>query len=112
MRATLRFARISSQKVRPVVDMIRGKTVDEALIMLENTNRRASYFITKVLRSAVANAAENEKTGRDVSDLFIKEICVDQGPTIKRFRPRAQGRAYSILKRMTHLRVVLAEIEA
>jgi large subunit ribosomal protein L22 len=90
-----------------VVDLIRGKSVNEALGILRFTPRGASPVVAKVLKSAVANAENNHNM--DVSKLFVKETFVDPGPTLKRFHPRAQGRAYSIMKRTSHITVVVAE---
>lgn len=106
-RAVARYIRIAPRKVRLVVDLIRGKQVPEALAILRFTPRGASPVVEKVLRSAVANAENNHNL--DVDSLYIKEIFVDPGPTLKRFHPRAQGRAYSIFKRTSHITVVVAE---
>ena len=110
IKAKHSFARISARKAMLVADLIRGKSVDEALVLLEHTNKRAAYFFQKLLKSAVANAAENEPNA-DVNDLIIKKVYVEQGPTLKRWRPRAQGRAMSIKKRTSHLNVVLDEAQ-
>ncbi|MDQ0190409.1 50S ribosomal protein L22 [Alicyclobacillus cycloheptanicus] len=106
-RAVARYIRIAPRKVRLVVDLIRGKRVGEALAILKFTPRGASPVVEKVLRSAVANAENNHNL--DVDNLFVKEVFVDQGPTLKRFHPRAQGRAYSVFKRTSHITVVVAE---
>ncbi|GGJ01063.1 50S ribosomal protein L22 [Alicyclobacillus cellulosilyticus] len=106
-RARAKYIRIAPRKVRLVVDLIRGKRVQEALAILKFTPRGASPVVEKVLRSAIANAQNNHNM--DVDRLYIKEIYVDPGPTLKRFRPRAQGRAFSILKRTSHITVVVAE---
>lgn len=111
VKASHKFARISARKARLVADMIRGKSVDEALIMLENTRKRVACFLEKLIKSAVANAIENEETGADAGDLFIKSIFVNEGPTLKRWRPRAMGRATRINKRTSHLHVVLNDSE-
>jgi large subunit ribosomal protein L22 len=87
--------------------MVRGKPVDEALTVLKFTAKKSSRFINKTLRSAVANAENTHMI--DVDNLFVKTILIDDGPRLKRFRPRAMGRATSILKRMSHITVVLAE---
>ena len=105
--ATLKFLRISPRKARLVADLVRGKPVAQALDTLKFANRSASLPIKKVIESAMANAENNH--GLDVDILMVKELCVDPGPTLKRFMPRAQGRAYSIRKRTSHIRVVLAE---
>lgn len=106
-RSVARYIRIAPRKVRLVVDLIRGKRVGEALAILKFTPRGASPVVEKVLRSAVANAENNHNL--DVDNLYVKEVFVDQGPTLKRFHPRAQGRAYSIFKRTSHITVVVAE---
>lgn len=108
-QAVAKYIRIAPRKVRLVVDLIRGKRVGEALAILTYTPRGASPVVEKVLRSAMANAENNHNL--DVDKLVVKEIFVDQGPTLKRFHPRAQGRAYSILKRTSHITVVVAEKE-
>ncbi|MDP9728507.1 50S ribosomal protein L22 [Alicyclobacillus tolerans] len=106
-RAVAKYIRIAPRKVRLVVDLIRGKNIPEALAILQFTPRGASPVVAKVVRSAVANAENNHNM--DVDKLYVKEIYVDEGPTLKRFHPRAQGRAYSILKRTSHITVVVAE---
>ncbi len=106
-RASHRHARISSRKARPVADVIRGKFVNEALEELDFLHRRASPMIEKVVRSAMANAGQDLDI--DVNRLFVSDIRVDEGPTLKRWRPRAQGRVYPILKRSSHISVVLTE---
>ncbi len=106
-RAVAKYIRIAPRKVRLVVDLIRGKRVGEALAILKFTPRGASPVVEKVLRSAMANAENNHNL--DVDNLIVKEVFVDQGPTLKRFHPRAQGRAYSIFKRTSHITVVVAE---
>lgn len=111
MKASQKFTRIAPRKARLVADMIRGKTVDEALIMLQNSGRRASGIFEKLVRSAVANAAENDNIGADVSELVVKTVYVNEGPTLKRWRPRAMGRATRINKRTSHMHVELEEHE-
>ncbi|MDI9258883.1 50S ribosomal protein L22 [Alicyclobacillus sendaiensis] len=106
-RAVARYLRIAPRKARLVVDLVRGKNVQEALAILKFTPRAASPMVEKVLRSAIANAENNHNM--DVDKLYIKAIYVDEGPTLKRWHPRAQGRAFSILKRTSHITVVLAE---
>ena len=105
--AKLKFARLSPQKTRLLVDMVRGKAVQEALNILKFSPQRPADVVAKVVRSAVANA--EQKGVSDVDRLFIKEIMVDQGPVLKRFLPRAQGRATKIRKPTSHILVVLAE---
>lgn len=106
-RAIARYIRISPQKARLVVDLIRGKKIEEALKILQYTRKRAAGIVKKVVQSAVANAKQNPHI--DESILYIKEIYVDQGPALKRWRARAQGRAASIRKRMSHITVILGE---
>ncbi len=106
-RAVAKYVRVSAQKTRLVADMVRGKKVDEALIVLRFTPKKSGRLITKVLRSAMANA-ENTKTV-DLEKLYIKTIKIDQGPRLKRFRPRAMGRATKIIKPSSHITVVLDE---
>ena len=106
-RAIAKYIRITPRKVRLVVDLIRGKDVREALGILKFTPRGASPVVEKVLRSAIANAENNHNM--DTDRLFVKEVYVNPGPTLKRFHPRAQGRAFSIMKRTSHITVVVAE---
>lgn len=106
-RAKVSYARVSVQKACFVLDAIRGKDVETALGILAYNPRYASRVIEKVLKSAIANAENNN--GMDVSKLYIQECYANQAPTMKRIRPRAQGRAYRILKRMSHITVVLNE---
>jgi len=101
-----RFIRGSASKVRRVLDQIRGRTYREALIMLEFMPYRSTGPITKVLRSAVANAEHN--LGMDPSSLIITSAHADMGPTMKRFRPRAQGRAFAIKKQTCHISIAVA----
>ncbi len=108
--ATARYVRISPRKVRIVIDMIRGKQVDEALSILEYTPKAASEPVKKLLKSAIANAENN--MNMDPSKLYVAEVYANQGPTLKRYRPRAQGRAYQILKRTSHIGIVLDQINA
>ena len=108
-KATLKYARISPQKMRLVADQIRGLTVDRALNILTFSNKKGADIVKKVLESAIANAEHND--GADIDELKVSAICVDQGPTLKRLRPRARGRADRIIKRMSHLTVTVAEPE-
>ncbi|MCG3729534.1 50S ribosomal protein L22 [Vibrio cincinnatiensis] len=101
------FARISPQKARLVADQIRGKSVDQALELLTFSNKKAADLIKKVLESAIANAEHNE--GADIDDLCVAKIFVDEGPIMKRIMPRAKGRADRILKRSSHITVVVAD---
>ena len=106
-KAVAKFVRISPRKVRLVIDLIRGKSVSEAVDILRFTPKAASLPIEKVIRSAAANAEHNYDMNAD--ELYVAEARVDAGPTLKRYRPRAQGRAYPILKRSSHITVVVKE---
>jgi large subunit ribosomal protein L22 len=106
-KAIARYVRISPRKVRQVVDLIRGKKVSDALAILQFTPKGATEPVTKVLQSAVANAEHNYEMDTDA--LFVKEVFVDQGPTLKRIKPRAMGRADQIRKRTSHITVVVGE---
>jgi large subunit ribosomal protein L22 len=106
MEAKLRYLRVAPRKARLVVDLVRGKGVAEAISILTFTRRAASEPVRKLIESAMANA---EATDADVDRLYIKTICVDEGPTMRRFRPRAMGRATRINKRTSHVTCVLAE---
>lgn len=108
-KAHLKYARISPRKVKIVLDLIRGKDVAQAMAILKNTPKSASEYLTKLLRSAVANAENN--FNMDASKLYVSECFVCPGPILKRIMPRAQGRAYRILKRTSHITVVLKEKE-
>lgn len=108
-KAVVRFSRIAPRKARQVIDMIRGKRVSDAQTILKFTPRFAAEVIGKVLNSAVANAENNHNMNRD--SLYISEAYVDQGPTMKRYMPRAQGRASAIHKRTSHITIVVAEKE-
>lgn len=108
-RAKLSYARISSRKVKIVIDLIRNKPVGTAMGILKNTPKAASEILIKLLESAIANAENNNNM--DVNNLYIAEIYANQGPTLKRIRPRAQGRAFRIRKRTSHITIVLKEKE-
>jgi len=108
-RAYLRYARISPRKVGAVIDLIRNKDVGMAVAILKNTPRAASPIVEKLLKSAIANAENNHQMS--VEKLYIKEIFADPGPILKRVMPRAQGRAFRINKRSSHITVVLEEKE-
>ncbi|MFP3014244.1 MAG: 50S ribosomal protein L22 [Arsenophonus sp.] len=101
-----RKARSSAQKVRLVVNLIRGKKVSKALEILNYTNKKAASLVKKVLESAIANAEHND--GADIDDLKIKKIFVNEGSSMKRIMPRAKGRANHILKRTSHITVVVS----
>lgn len=106
VKAIARYIRMSPHKVRRVLDQIRGRSYREALIILEFMPYRACEPILKVLRSAAANAEHNQ--GYNRADLVITTAYADQGPTLKRFRPRAQGRAYQIRKPTCHITVAVS----
>lgn len=105
--AKLSFARVSVQKACFVLDAIRGKSIDEALAIVTYSPRYVSTLIAKLIRSAIANAENNN--GMDIRNLYIEECYANKGPTMKRIQPRAQGRAYRIEKRTSHITVVLNE---
>ena len=105
--AKLSHARISAQKARLVADQVRGLPVEKALEVLTFSNKKAAHMVRKVLESAIANAEHNE--GADVDELKISEICVNEGPTFKRWRARAKGRANQILKRTSHIHITVSE---
>lgn len=110
-RATARFVRVSAQKARLVATMIRGRDVDEAIEMLAFIRKKSAPIVKKLIESAVANAEELSSRGDadlDIDDLYVSAITVDSGPTLRRFRPRAQGRATKILKKTAHITVHLA----
>ena len=107
--AKLRGARISAQKARLVADQVRGMQVEEALNLLEFSNKKAAQIVKKILDSAIANAENNE--GADVDELKVSSIYVDEGMTMKRLSPRAKGRADRILKRSCHITVKVADGE-
>ncbi|NKZ38717.1 MULTISPECIES: 50S ribosomal protein L22 [Oleiagrimonas] len=106
-KAILRSARISAQKVRLVADMVRGMPVGKAEGLLEYTNKKAAHLVRKVLLSAVANAENN--LGADVDELKVARIFVDEGPTMKRMHARAKGRGSRILRRTSHITVVVGD---
>jgi large subunit ribosomal protein L22 len=107
--AKLVYERLSPQKMRLVADQIRGIRVDKALDILKFSNKKSAAVIKKVLDSAIANAEHND--GADIDELKITEIFIDQGPTLKRLRPRARGRADRIVKPTSHITVTVAEQE-
>jgi large subunit ribosomal protein L22 len=106
-RAIAKYIRISPRKVQEVADLVRGKNVNEALAILEFTNKRGAGILKKVVSSAVANAENNNDMDRE--NLYVAEVFANQGPTLKRFQPRAQGRAFMIRKRTSHIGVVVKE---
>ncbi len=105
--AKLKFARISPQKCRLVADLVRGMKVDTALNTLAFNPKKGAAIVKKVLESAIANAEHNE--GADVDELKVSRIFIDEGPTLKRWRARAKGRANRILKRTSHITVMVAD---
>lgn len=109
-RAYLRHARISPRKVQIVLDLIRNKPADVAMAILKHTPKAACEPLEKLLKSAMANAENNHSM--DPHNLYVSECFVSPGPTLKRIRPRAQGRAFRILKRTSHITIVLKEREA
>lgn len=106
-KAHAKYIRMSPRKVKVVLDLIRGKNVGEAMAILKHTPRAAAPVVMKLLKSAMANAENNHKM--DVTKLYVAETYANQGPTLKRFQPHAQGRAFRILKRTSHITVVLKE---
>ncbi|MFR5265704.1 MULTISPECIES: 50S ribosomal protein L22 [Clostridium] len=106
-RAIAKYVRMSPMKVGVVLDLIRGKNVNEAFAILKYTPKDAAGVIEKVLKSAVANAENNNEL--DAAKLFVSEAFVGQGPTLKRFRPHAQGRAFRINKKTSHITLVVKE---
>ena len=107
-KASATFVRIAPRKVQIVLDLIRGEDAEKATAILKHTPKAACEVLEKVLKSAMANA---EVKNMDTSKLYVAECFVNQGPTLKRIRPRAQGRAYIIRKRTSHITIVLKEAE-
>lgn len=108
-QAQLRFARMAPRKLGVVADLVRGKNVGAALSILKFTKRAAAVPLAKLLKSAIANATDLSKGQVDIDKLYVKSIHVDQGPTSRRFMPRAMGRATRINKKTAHVYVTLAE---
>jgi large subunit ribosomal protein L22 len=111
-RAKLRLARVSARKARLVADLIRGREVGEALEILQFTRKKTAPLLKNLVESAVANAefkAERDGGKVDIDSLVVKQVFVDEGPTLRRFRPRARGMATKILKRTSHITIVLGE---
>ena len=106
-KAHANFVRIAPRKARLVVDLIRGKSVGEAIAILRHTPKAASPVVEKLLNSAIANAEHNYQM--NVERLYISQAYVNEGPTLKRYRPRAQGRAFPIKKRTSHITLVVSE---
>ncbi len=109
VKATAKYVRIAPRKVRVVMDLIRGKSVSDALAILKFTPKRGAVLVTKVLNSAVANAENN--FDMDAEDLYVSKCYADQGPTLKRIHPRSRGQAFSILKHTSHITVTVSERE-
>ncbi|WP_457570596.1 50S ribosomal protein L22 [Desulfovulcanus sp.] len=107
-KATAKYVRISPRKARIVAEIIKGKPVEDALNILKYTPKKAARIINKVLNSALANAEQNYSL--DVDNLYVKQVQVDGGPSWKRIQPRAMGRAYRILKRTSHITVIVDEL--
>ena len=111
-QAKLRLARVAARKARLVADLIRGREVGEALEILQFTRKKTAPLLKKLVESAVANAeykAKNDGDKVDIDSLVITQVFVDEGPTLRRFRPRARGMATKILKRTSHITVVVGE---
>jgi large subunit ribosomal protein L22 len=106
-RAVGKYIRISPQKVRLVADVVRGMDVDKAITTLKFMPKKGAKILRQVIESAVANATQDDQV--DVDNLFVKKIAIDGGPSLKRIRPRAMGRATKIIKRTSHIMVVLDE---
>ncbi len=99
--------RIAPRKAKLVIDLVRGKSLEEAIVILKNTDKKAAKIVEKLIMSAAANAQNNNNL--DVNNLYVAKIYANEGPTLKRIRPRAQGRATAINKRTSHITVVLSE---
>lgn len=112
-RAVAKFVRVSTRKARIVADLVRGKEVEEAMNILGLTPKKASPILQKTILSAVANAKDTAEEGAASADavFIVKEVRIDEGPTMKRIRPRAQGRAYRINKRTSHIQVTVASVQ-
>ena len=106
--AVHKFARLSAQKARLVADQVRGMPVEKAVELLSFSDKKAAGVIKKVLESAIANAEHNE--GADIDELKVSAICVDDGPTHRRWRARARGRVNHIMKRTSHIRVTVSDV--
>jgi len=106
-RAVVKHARVSTRKAKLVIDLIRNKGIDEAYAIMKYMPRNASEILLKLLKSAEANAVNNNQLNRD--NLYVSEVFAEQGPTLKRIMPRAQGRAFRIRKRTSHITLVLKE---
>ncbi len=109
MRAVAKYVRISPQKVQKIIDAVKGESVEKALNILKFMPQKAARIVAKTVRSAVANAEQHPDYDVDVDSLIVQNIVADQGPTLKRFRARARGRGARILKRTSHITVILTE---
>jgi len=107
-RAAVKYIRVSPRKIRLVMDQVRGRKVEEALNILSFAPQKGARILKKLINSAVANAEQNSDV--DVDSLYIKRLYADEGPTMKRWRPRAQGRATRINKRTSHLAIIVDEM--
>ena len=107
-RAVARFVRVPPRKARLVVDLVRGKNINQALLAVQFTRKQAARIVEKVLRSALANAQQNHGA-RDVDRLVVREAYVNQGPSLKRIQPRAMGRAFRIRHRTSHITIVVSD---
>ena len=107
VKASLKFARMAPRKIRLVADMVRGKDVNEAIQILTFVNKKSAPILKKLVQSAVANADQAKTI--DLDTLYVKHISVDQGPTLKRYMPRAMGRASEIKKKTSHVNLILEE---
>jgi large subunit ribosomal protein L22 len=110
-KAHLRFLRIAPRKVGQVAALVRGKQVGAALNILKFTRKHAAKPLSKLIKSAIANATDLSKGQVDIDTLYVKQISVDQGPAMRRFMPRAMGRATPVKKKTSHVHVVLAELQ-
>ncbi len=107
VKAHAKMQRIAPRKAKLVIDLVRGKSLEEAIVILKNTDKKAAKIVEKLIMSAAANAQNNNNL--DVNNLYVAKIYANEGPTLKRIRPRAQGRATAINKRTSHITVVLSE---
>lgn len=107
VKATLRYARITPRKMRLVANLAKGLPVEKAHFQLDFCQKKGGKLLSKLLDSAIANA--KEKGGIDMDNLFVKRVMVDDGPILKRFMPRSMGRAFKILKKMSHVTIILDE---
>ncbi|MGX9395674.1 50S ribosomal protein L22 [Mycoplasma sp. 1573] len=105
--ASVKTQRISARKARLVADLIRNKSTQEAIAILKTTNKKATYILLKLLKSAIANATNNH--GLNADKLYISKLLVNEGPTLKRYQPHSQGRAYPILKRTSYFFIEVSE---